>query len=102
MTLGIAAKSSIKKVSMFETPAGASSERKMAQPSPRGTEIRSATTDVTTVPKMHGSAPNSSVTGSQVVEVRKEKPNLCRVSAESDHNCQTSRKVIRMILTANV
>ena len=82
MTLGIAARSSIRKVSVLEMPAGANSERKMAEPNPKGTEIRSASTDVTTVPYTNGKAPNSSVTGFQVVENRKAKPNLWRVGAD--------------------
>ena len=40
----------MKKVNVPEIRGGASSERKMAAPTPSGTEIRSATTDVMTVP----------------------------------------------------
>jgi len=70
----------------LEIPAGASSERKMAEPNPKGTEIRRARIEVTTVPYTNGKAPNCSVTGFQVLVKRKAKPNLWRVGADWVHN----------------
>ncbi len=58
MTLGTAASNSMRKASVSEIRGGASSARKMAAPTPNGTARSKATTEVTTVPKMKGSAPN--------------------------------------------
>ncbi len=50
ITLGTAASSSTRNVQALENFGGASSERKMAAPTPSGTEITSAMNDVRTVP----------------------------------------------------
>src|ERR1035438_1016341 len=98
MTLGIAASSSIRKVSALERRAGASSERNIAAPSPSGVEISRARNDVTTVPKMNGNAPKSSVTGFHWEEVRNPQPNLWRDSAELAQSwCTSSTATIRML-----
>ena len=46
----------------------------MATPSESGTAIVRATTEESRVPKISGNAPNSSATGSQVLEVTKLEP----------------------------
>ena len=50
ITLGTAARSSIRKVNAFATRAGASSARKIAAPTPIGTAMSRAMAEVTTVP----------------------------------------------------
>src|SRR2546422_4754165 len=82
MTLGTAASSSMRNVNKFEICRGASSARKTEAATPSGTAISSAVADVTTVPKMNGSAPNSSITGSQVRVHRNSQPNLWRARPE--------------------
>src|ERR1700730_114029 len=101
MTLGTAARRSIKNSNVSESLGGASSARKMAAPIPRGIAIMRATTYETKVPYMKGSAPYSSAIGSQTSVNRKRKPNLCRGSAEFVHSCQTSITVIKTTVAAN-
>ena len=50
ITLGTAASSSTRNVQALESLGGASSARKMAAPTPSGTEISRARKDVSTVP----------------------------------------------------
>ena len=82
MTLGTAARSSIANVRASEIRGGASSARKIAPPTPRGTAMSKQTAEVTTVPYMNGKAPKFSKTGSQVEVTKNHHPNLCRGSAE--------------------
>jgi hypothetical protein len=46
----------------------------MATPSESGTAIKRAISEDSSVPKTRGNAPNSSATGSQVLEVTKSNP----------------------------
>src|SRR6266436_7698356 len=101
MTLGTAARRSMKNSRASETLAGASSARKMAAPMPSGTAIRSETPAVTVVPNMNGSAPNWSKIGSQTEVRKKLKPNLCRARTEPCHNSKTRSKVTRTTEAAN-
>ena len=73
-TLGIAAKSSMRKAHVLDTLRGASSDKKMATPMPSGTAIKSASVEETSVPKIKGRAPKSSATGSQICFVRNDHP----------------------------
>src|SRR5512146_1966972 len=75
-TLGIAASSS----TMYETGTrihgGASSTRKSAAPTPTIVPKISASSDVTSVPAMNGSAPNDSFGGFHFVDQMNPIPNL--------------------------
>ena len=53
-----------------------------------GTAMSSAMSEETTVPKINGSAPNCSCTGSHSTESRKLKPNFCAPAREP---CQSSQ-----------
>ena len=75
MTLGTAASSSIRNVSTSEIRGGASSARKIAAPTPNGIAISSARAEVTTVPKMNGSAPNFSRDRVPILLVENDQPN---------------------------
>src|SRR3989338_5505449 len=79
--LGMAANSSTTKEIGRASHAGASSERNIATPSPSGKARTSDSTDETTVPKMKGSAPYSSRTGSHTDRTMNSKPNA---SIEAD------------------
>src|SRR5271157_743467 len=101
MTLGTAASKSIKNSSVSETLAGASSARKMAAPMPRGTAKSRASAEVTNVPKMKGSAPNSPALGSQTRVAKKANPNLWRASTEPCQSSKTNSKVMSTTEAAN-
>ncbi len=58
-----------------------------------GTAMMSAMADETSVPKMNGSAPNTSLTGSQSLLTRKRQPNFCSASCEP---CVSSRTMSTM------
>src|SRR3989442_12270093 len=94
MTLGTAASSSMRNVSKFEICRGASSARKTEAATPSGTAISSAVADVTTGPKMNGSAPNSSITGSQVRVHRNSQPNLWRGGTEITDRSKNHREAM--------
>ncbi len=76
---------------MYETGTrihgGASSTRKSAAPTPTTVPNTSASSDVTSVPAMNGSAPNDSFGGFHEVDQRKGTPNFsmaghaCRVNS---------------------
>src|SRR5271155_2841360 len=51
---------------------------------------------------MKGSAPNCSATGSQVLPVRKPKPNLARDGPERIHSSYTRKRVTRNTLAAKI
>src|SRR6185312_4975860 len=93
MTLGTAARSSTTNVSAPEARGGASSDRKMAQPRPSGAAMISATKDVTTVPYMNGSAPNSPVTGFQSCVNAKDQPNLARDRLDAEMSSYSTSAV---------
>src|SRR5271169_5908742 len=101
MTLGTAASRSMKNSRVSETLAGASSARKMAAPMPRGTAMSRATIEVTNVPKMKGSAPNSPALGSQTRVTKKAKPNLWRARTEPCQSSKTKSKVMSTTEPAN-
>jgi len=82
MTLGTAASISIAMVIGWRIRMGASSVRKSAVATPRGTAIRRARSDDTSVPKMKGSAPYFSATGSHSELQRNPAPNLERDSRD--------------------
>src|SRR3974377_1130600 len=100
MTLGTAANSSIRNVIASDAFGGASSARKIAAPTPKGTAIINATADVTIVPKINGRAPKSPATGSHSVLTRNARPNFSREAPDLLHNSQTSSAVIARIATA--
>src|SRR5947209_3385177 len=100
MTLGTAASSSIKNVSMFESRGGASSARNTEAMTPNGTAINNATNDVTQVPYMNGSAPNFPEFGSHRELVRKLQPNFVAVGCELVHSWKTIRPTLARINTA--
>src|SRR5271167_2750095 len=101
MTLGTAASKSMKNSSVSETLAGASSARKIAAPIPSGTAISRASAEVTSVPKMKGSAPNSPELGSQTRVAKKAKPNLWRARIEPCQSSKTKSKVTSTTEAAN-
>src|SRR5271167_1697732 len=101
MTLGTAASRSMKNSRVSETLAGASSARKMAAPMPRGTAMSRATIEVTNVPKMKGSAPNSPALGSQTRVAKKAKPNLWRARTEPCQSSKTKSRVMSTTEAAN-
>src|SRR5919199_2751882 len=72
--LGIAASSSITNETGPRSQSGAYSARNSAQPAPMGVATMSAMSDVTTVPYAEAAAPNCSVTGFQLLSVRKPRP----------------------------
>ncbi len=61
---------------------GENSVRKIATPSERGTAMVNAMAAEIRVPKISGSAPNCSATGSQTLVVTKERPYRWIASAE--------------------
>ena len=73
----------------------------MATPRLSGTAMTSATSDVTSVPAMNGSAPNTSATGSQTAVVRKPSPKAWReqdrvlpqLHADGDHQRQHGQRM---------
>ena len=81
--LGTAAKSSTKKPTGPRNQVGASSDRKMATPKEIGTANTSASSDDAIVPKMNGSAPYISRTGSQTLENTKPIPNFAIESPDA-------------------
>ena len=82
ITLGTAASNSIKIVSGCRTHWGASSVRYTAVPMLSGTAISSAINEETSVPKMNGSAPKLSLTGSHSELVRNRQPNFASAKCE--------------------
>ena len=86
MTLGMAAKRSTRIDMVLDTLGGAYSAKKIAAPTPIGIAIKSATKDVTQVPKINGRAPKFSATGSQTRLNKKPIPNLCKDSCEDQTN----------------
>ena len=67
-----------------------------------GTAITSANRDLTRVPIMVGSVPNSSLTGSQVVPVMKPNPNLFIASQDPRKSSITSKADIAMTNSAEM
>src|SRR5215472_11186640 len=90
MTLGIAASNSTSRERNARICRGQISVKNSAVPKESGTAISRATKDETRVPYMKGSAPKSSATGSQMVWMRKRKPNLLLDKCD----CDTSSKQI--------
>ena len=80
--LGIAARSSTRNENGRSSHRGASSDRNIATPRPRGRAIRRARNDERSVPNIRGRAPYSSCTGSHVLVTRKFHPNFEIVSAD--------------------
>src|SRR6202163_1011942 len=76
MMLGIAASISIAVPSGRRSHTGESSVRKIEMPKLTGIAMASAMKEVTSVPKIGTSAPNSSLTGSHSALHRNSKPNL--------------------------
>src|SRR5256714_14425735 len=97
---------------------GHNSVRKSAVPRERGTDISRASNEETTVPKMKGKAPNSPLTGFQVLVLKNLRPNLCSerldcltssnkmsatiTSRETAHAYTRSRKVLSASLPSLV
>src|SRR5690348_898428 len=96
MTLGTAASRSITNASASEMRCGASSARKMAAPTPRGTARTSATIEVTTVPYKNGNAPKCSKTGSQALVAKNFQPKAWREALEFTQSTYRSRLVRRI------
>jgi len=82
MTLGTAASISMAMIMGWRSLRGASSVRKSAVATPSGTAIRRARSDETRVPKMNGSAPYLSCTGSHLLLHKKPRPKWPRESRE--------------------
>ena len=82
MTLGTAASISMAMTIGWRAFSGASSVRKRAVATPRGTAMISASSDDTSVPNMNGRAPYLSLTGSHSVLHRKPGPNLTTAALE--------------------
>ena len=80
--LGIAASNSTRNETGRSSQRGASSERKIATPMLRGRAMTNARRDDASVPKINGSAPYSSATGSHVVVVRNFHPKCLRDNSE--------------------
>ena len=78
----MAASNSMTKPIGPRTDLGANSTRKIETPSDSGTAMSNARVAESSVPTISGQAPNSSLTGSQMSEVRKPKPNLSIAGAE--------------------
>ncbi len=72
---GMAARSSVRKISGCRSIGGQSSDRYVATPSETGAAIRRASSDEYSVPQMNGRAPNSPETGSQVSVTQNLNPN---------------------------
>ncbi len=77
-----------------------SSVRKSAVATPRGTAIRSAKSDERSVPKMNGSAPYLSWTGSHSELHRNDAPNFDRASLEPAYSSHPTRTMRTMIMAA--
>src|SRR5439155_22852474 len=82
MTLGRAASSSMKMINGCRSHGGAGAVRNTALAMLSGTARNSATREETSVPKMNGSAPNRSFTGSHSELVRKRAPNFWMARCE--------------------
>src|SRR3954453_1311125 len=82
MTLGIAAKSSIRKDKGVLSQVGPLSVMNTAAATESGTAITNARTDETIVPKTNGKAPKSPATGSQFELKKNFSPNCFRDSSE--------------------
>ena len=99
MTLGMAASSSVAKEIGFLNGLGHISVTRTATATDRGTAIKSARIDETSVPKINGRAPNSPATGSHELVAKKWKPNFCHASAErcksSDNVSATTTSIVR-------
>src|SRR5438445_11258895 len=91
----------MQKVSALESFGGASSARKIAEPTPRGTAISSESSEVTHVPNTNGRAPKSPTFGSHTCVNRKCHPNFVRGNPELIHNSYTSSAVTRRIAAAH-
>src|SRR5579859_4368203 len=100
MTLGIAASSSVRKASGPRSARGHISVRKTASPTARGTAISRAMTEVTSVPKINGSAPKSPLTGSHFCWIKNENPNRAQVSLELDINSHAISRTMPKMLSA--
>src|SRR5665213_1694450 len=91
----------MQKVSAFESFGGASSERKIAEPTPSGTAKSRARNDVMHVPYTNASAPNCPAFGSQTCVTRKCQPNFSRGSAELIQSSYTIAAVTSRISAAD-
>src|SRR3954464_7173972 len=72
---GMAASSSVRKISGCLRRGGQSSDKYVAMPSEMGAAMSSARIDEYNVPQMNGLAPNSPETGSQISVIQNLKPN---------------------------
>ncbi len=91
MTLGMAASISMRKISGWRTQFGANSVRNTAVATAKGVAMMSASTEVTSVPKMKGNAAYSFSTGFQTEFVRNPNPNLVNVGPVPLKSCQPTR-----------
>lgn len=83
---GIAASSSVRKMSGERSQNGQMSDRNTAMPIATGVEIASARIDEYNVPQMNGKAPKSPCTGSHALLVQNENPNARIDSSDCCHN----------------
>src|SRR5512140_2318642 len=107
--LGMAASSSTMNETGLSSQGGAISERKTATPSPSGNAMTSASSDENSVPKIKGSAPNSSCTGSQTVLVINPHPNfaidapdcryISRAMKKTSRKTRSAKNIVRFLKT---